>query len=89
MDNLEELHKQLFEVFTEDEANFIVAYRQGGPYTGKDTARPISSVKVDPKQRGNVRLNTILDLIGVKTRIAKRCGGIGRAVQGGKAGKRK
>ena len=33
MDNLEDLHKQLSEVLSADEANFIVAYRQGGAYT--------------------------------------------------------
>jgi len=71
MEKLEELHKQLLEVFTEDEANFIVAYRQGGAYDGKETGKQVSSVKVDLKQRGNVRLTTILDLIGARTRIAK------------------
>lgn len=82
MDNLEDLHKQLSEVLSADEANFIVAYRQGGAYTEKDDGKPISSVKVDLKQRGNVRLNTILDLIGVKTRIAKSAGGSSQSGQG-------
>lgn len=82
MDNLEELHKRLSEVLSADEANFIVAYRQGGPYTEKDSGKQISSVKVDLKQRGNVRLTTILDLIGVKTRIAKSSGGSSQSGQG-------
>ena len=86
MDNLEELHKQLVEVLGEDEANFIVAYRQGGAYDGDDAGKPIASVKVDLKQRGNVRLTTILDLIGAKTRIAKQggssSGGSGGSSQG-------
>lgn len=86
MDNLEELHKQLSEVFSSDEANFIVAYRQGGPYTEKDAGKQISSVKVDLKQRGNVRLNTILDLIGAKTRIAKSAGGGSQNGQGQSGG---
>jgi DNA uptake protein ComE-like DNA-binding protein len=86
MDNLEELHKQLVEVFSEDEANFIVAYRQGGPYDGNDSGKPISSVKVDLKQRGNVRLTTILDLIGVKTRIAKTNASLGGSSQNGQGG---
>lgn len=71
MDKLEDLKKKLLEVFTEDEANFIVAYRQGGAYTGKESGKDISSVKVDTKQQGKVRLNTVLDLIGVRTSIAK------------------
>jgi Type II secretion system (T2SS), protein K len=70
-DNLEELQKQLITVFSEDETNFILAYRQGGAYDGTETGKPVSSVKVDLKQRGNVRLTTILDLIGARTRIAK------------------
>ena len=81
MDKLEELHKQLLEVFSEDEANFIVAYRQGGAYDGKETGQQVSSVKVDLKQRGNVRLTTILDLIGARTRIAKT----GQSSSGGPA----
>ncbi|HEX3601004.1 MAG TPA: hypothetical protein VHU84_12720, partial [Lacipirellulaceae bacterium] len=70
-DKLDVLQQQLSQVFSADETNFIIAYRQGGAYTGKDAAKPISSVTVDTKQRGSVRLNTILDLIGAKTRIAK------------------
>ena len=54
-----------------DQADFIVAYRQGGAYTGKDAGKPISGAKLDLTQKGNEKLTTILDLIGVKTRIAK------------------
>jgi hypothetical protein len=88
MDNLEELRKLLVEVFTEDEANFIIAYRQGGPYDGDDVGKPVSSVKVDTKQRGSVRLTTILDLIGAKTRIAKtgEANGSGASQNGGGGG---
>jgi type II secretory pathway component PulK len=70
-DDLSKLQQQLSQVFTTDETNFIIAYRQGGPFTGNDTAKQISSVQVDTKQKGSVRLNSVLDLIGVKTRIAK------------------
>ncbi len=87
MDNLEDLQKQLSDVFSEDETKFIIAYRQGGPYTGRDASKSISSVTVDPKQRGNVRLNTVLDLIGVKTRIAQTAQGNSEASpQGGVSG---
>ena len=71
MDDLEELHKQLIEVLDDDMANFIIAYRQGGAYDGEEAGQPASSLTIDFKQQGRVRLNTILDLIGVKTRIAK------------------
>src|SRR3954447_14900646 len=65
-DDLSKLQQQLSQVFTTDETNFIIAYRQGGPFTGNDTAKQISSVQVDTKQKGSVRLNSVLDLIGVK-----------------------
>lgn len=72
MDNLEELHKQLLEVLDKDQADFIIAFRQGGAYTGTDAAKPISGQTLDLTQKGNEKLSTILDLIGVKTRIAKQ-----------------
>jgi DNA uptake protein ComE-like DNA-binding protein len=72
MDKLEDLQKQLAEVLDKDQADFIIAYRQGGPYTGNDSAKPISGQTLDLTQKGNVKLSTILDLIGVKTRIAKQ-----------------
>jgi DNA uptake protein ComE-like DNA-binding protein len=84
MDNLDELKKQLLSVFSEDEANFIVAFRQGGAYDGKDSGKPVSAVTVDTKQRGSVRLNTILDLVGAKTRVAKS--GTGGSTSGGGSG---
>ena len=71
MDDLAELHKQLLEVLDKDQADFIVAFRQGGAYDGDDAGTPVSSAKVDLTQKGNEKLSTILDLIGVKTRIAK------------------
>jgi hypothetical protein len=71
MDDLQALHKQLLEVLDKDQADFIVAYRQGGAYNGDDAGQPISGTTIDLKQKGNERLTTILDLIGVKTRIAK------------------
>ena len=86
MDKLEDLKKKLLEVFSEDEANFIVAYRQGGPYTGKDSGKDVSSVKVDAKQQGKVRLNTVLDLIGVKTSVAKPPGSSSSGGGGGGGG---
>ena len=72
MDKLDELHKQLLEVLDKDQADFIIAFRQGGAYTGNDAAKPISGQTIDLTQKGNEKLSTILDLIGVKTRIAKQ-----------------
>jgi type II secretory pathway component PulK len=84
MDKLDELQKQLVEVLDKDQADFIIAYRQGGPYTGNESAKPIASQTVDVTQKGNEKFSSILDLIGVKTRIAK--GGSGSGNGGGGAG---
>ncbi len=70
-DDLEELHKELSEVLGGEMANFIVAYRQGGRYDGDESGQAASSVTIDFKQPGRERLNTVLDLIGVKTRISR------------------
>jgi type II secretory pathway component PulK len=83
MDKLDELHKQLLEVLDKDQADFIIAYRQGGPYTGNESAKPIASQTIDLTQKGNEKFSSILDLIGVKTRIAKSGSGGGPGNGGG------
>src|SRR4029078_9742246 len=85
MDKLDELQKQLAAVLDKDQADFIIAYREGGPYTGNGSAQAISSQTLDLTQKGNVKLNSILDLIGVKTQIAK--GGSSAGNQNGNSGK--
>ena len=74
-EDLEELHKELVEALGTEMANFIVAYRQGGPFEGDDIGQPASGIKLDLKQPGRQKLSTILDLIGVKTRIATQPAG--------------
>lgn len=83
MDNLEELHKQLVQVLDRDMANFIVAFRQGGAYDGDEPGQQASSITIDFSQPGRQRLNTILDLIGVSTQIAKPGVGGGSGGSGG------
>jgi type II secretory pathway component PulK len=72
MSDLEQLHRQLTEVLDDDMANFIVAYRQGGPYDGDEAGQSASSIQLDYTQRGAVRLATILDLVGSKTRAVQQ-----------------
>lgn len=67
MDDLEELHSQLTDVFDEAKANFIVAYRQGGAYEGQEAGQPAAGLQLDFNQRGRVQLRTVLDLVGVQT----------------------
>jgi type II secretory pathway component PulK len=69
-DNLEELHKELVDVLGTEMANFIIAYRQGGPYDGNAAGQSASSVKLDLKQPGPHKLSTVLDLVGARTRLA-------------------
>lgn len=70
--NLEELHQQLTEALDETMANFIVAYRQGGPYEGDDAGQPAAGFQLDFEQPGRVQLRTILDLVGVRTSAVKQ-----------------
>jgi DNA uptake protein ComE-like DNA-binding protein len=71
MDDLKELHTQLTAALDAEKANFIVAYRQGGAYNEQGTGQPAAGLTIDFTQPGRVKLNTILDLIGVKTRIVR------------------
>lgn len=84
MDNLADLHQQLLQVLDQDQADFIIAYRQGGAYTGQTEGQPIANQQLDLTQKGNVKLTTLLDLIGVKTQIAKQ--GSGSGGSGGTSG---
>lgn len=75
MDKLEDLHKQLVEVLDEEMANFIIAYRQGGPDPGTDrTAKSVSAsgLKMDYTKPAVQKLTTVLDLIGTKTRVVEK-----------------
>jgi type II secretory pathway component PulK len=82
MDDLKTLHTQLTEVLGQDMANFIVAFRQGGPYEGRDAGQSASSLKLDFTQPGRNKLKTVLDLIGVRTQIARTpTGGQGNQAQ--------
>jgi DNA uptake protein ComE-like DNA-binding protein len=80
-EDLEALHQELTDALGQEMANFIVAYRQGGAYDGDETGQPAGGITLDFKQPGREKLNSILDLIGVRTRIAKSSEG-GESGQG-------
>lgn len=76
MQDLQELHKQALTVLTQAEANFIVAYRQGGPEVqngnntvGNTRTVDASSLKPDFALPGRERFNNLLDAVGVRTRV--------------------
>ncbi len=67
-DDLEQLYEELSNALSPQWATFIVAYRQNGPYTGKGEAESASG-ELDLTKPAKVRLNQVLDLVGVKTRV--------------------
>lgn len=81
-DDLEALHEELSAVLDEEQASFIIAFRQGGPYEEDGEAaasagpteeiRGAASVNFDYEQGGSVPINSVLDLIGVQTRVVER-----------------
>jgi type II secretory pathway component PulK len=95
MEDLQALHKQLITIFNQEMANFIIAFRQGGPFEEDDDEgrgaggggirQSASSITLDFTQPGRHRLTTVLDLIGVSTQIARTPGG-GQGGGGGGGG---
>jgi len=69
--DLKKLHQDLDTAVGTEWANFIVAYRQDGPFketaTGS-TAVSAASVQLDLERPGKTNLSTVLDLIGTKVR---------------------
>ena len=100
MQDLKELHTQATQLLGEPMANFIVAYRQGGPEQGNNSSQSggntvdAGSLKIDFNLPGRERLNNLLDLVGARTRVAQQnqsggqpgSGGGGGGTNGGAAG---
>ena len=76
MQDLQELHTQALAVLDEEMANFIVVFRQGGKYEGEPTGQQVSagSLTLDYNLPGRVRLQSLLDLVGVFTQIVQQPG---------------
>jgi DNA uptake protein ComE-like DNA-binding protein len=71
-EDMETLHSELLSAFSGNRewANFIVAYRQNGPFTGDDDdAVGADSGELDLAKPGRFQLNQVLDLIGPPTRV--------------------
>ena len=67
--NLTRLYQQLIERFPVEWANYIVAYRQHGPYTGSESGKDTSEIAVDFAQPAKVLIDSSLDLVGTKVRV--------------------
>ncbi|PHS14007.1 MAG: general secretion pathway protein GspK [Blastopirellula sp.] len=69
-DDLAALHGRLSENFSSEWADFIIAYRQNGPYTGSPNSRDmVSSAPVDLKKEGKNKFTQVIDLIGATVQV--------------------
>jgi hypothetical protein len=71
MGNLRTLHETARQVLSEEMANYIIAYRQGGRNEGEPSGRTVSAASLTPdfETPANVRIETLLDLVGGYTMI--------------------
>lgn len=67
--NLGKLQNELSTALEPTWANFIVAYRQFGPYRGSGQAEDPSNLTVDLSKPAKLRIRSPLDLIGVRVAI--------------------
>jgi len=68
-DNLRELYDRLAQVLTEEQARFLIAYRQYGPYEGNQPASEEANVRLDFREPARYRLTSLLDVVDVKVRV--------------------
>jgi len=68
--DMQKLNTELQTVLSPEQAAFIVAYRQYGPYSGTQTGTTtISANNLDLSKQGSSNISSILDLIGAKVQI--------------------
>jgi len=67
--DMEQLKDDLSAVFTDEWVDFIIAYRQFGPYTGNAEPSTGDPVQLDYTQPGTTQLKSVLDLVGAKVQI--------------------
>ena len=70
--DLANLRQRLVPVFDPDWVEFIIAYRQFGPYRGDRPAGQSSRPDFDPTRPGNFTIASVLDLIGAKVEVPGR-----------------
>lgn len=72
MEDLEELHGQLESALGREQANFIVAYRQGGEAdeSGSSAAVSAATITIDFDQAGSETIPSLLALIGVQVEFS-------------------
>lgn len=71
--DLAKLYKQLTAAFGRTAAEFVVAYRQFGPYTGSSSSASLGLVfRPDLAAPPRYNLNSVLDLVGARVRATVR-----------------
>lgn len=78
--DLAALHQELSEALEPSWANYIVAYRQYGPYAGSESAAESTELQVDVSQPAQRRIESPLELID--TRVAVPSQGAARGAGG-------
>ncbi len=68
-DNLTDLQRRLASVFDRRWVDFILAYRQFGPYDGSRAPTSGASVTIDPNTPPRFRFESPLDLIGARVLV--------------------
>ena len=69
-DDLAGLHARLSENFSQEWADFIIAYRQNGPYSGTPNSKDlVSSAPVNLKTEGKTKFTQVLDVIGATVQV--------------------
>ena len=75
MEDLEELHRQIEQKIGRAEANFIVAFRQGGPKEdnagASSAAIKAETVQIDFNSPGAVTIDNLLRLVGVEVDVVQ------------------
>jgi hypothetical protein len=67
--DLNQLYSDLRGFLSDDQAKFIIAYRQGGPSDSEDRGTAASSIQLDFNQQGGTNVGSLLDLVGAKTQM--------------------
>ena len=69
-DDLEQLYKDLRGSFDERWSNFIIGYRQNGPYTGEENGVTNAFGQLDFEKEGSFKFSQVLDLVDAKTTLS-------------------
>jgi len=69
--NLRQLHRRLGRLWDKQRADFVIFYRQYGPYQGDRPAGSARAFRVDYAKSGRFRFKSVLDLVGAKVRLPR------------------